>query len=75
MLGARVAIIGSGPSGAIAAKNLIDAGISVHMLDVGIGMENQGHIKQGALFPCEEKGVMPKKSIFGHYFPYARGDF
>jgi len=74
-LGVRVAVIGSGPSGAIAAKNLIDSGVTVHMLDVGIGLKNQDHIKQCALFPDEEKGLMPKKSLFGDYYPYARGDY
>ena len=73
-LDVKVAIIGSGPSGAIAAQNFIDAGISVQVFDVGIGIENQEHIKQCALFPNEEKGLMPKKSIFGQYFAYGRGD-
>lgn len=73
-LAVKVAIIGSGPSGAIAAKNLIDAGISVHMLDVGIGLKNQVHIRQYSLFPNEEKGLMPKKDLFGQYYQYGRSD-
>lgn len=65
----RIAIVGSGPSGIIAAKNFIDNGIAVDLYDVGITHSNSTVEGNN-----QNKTLLPKKTLFGSLFPYSRID-
>lgn len=69
MTAKRVMVVGSGPSGIIAAKNFIDSGIAVDLYDVGITCS-----ADNINFLTSKNNLLPKKTIFGSLFPYFRID-
>ena len=63
----KICIIGSGPSGAIAADFILkNSNIRVDLIDAGITSFSKVKIKS--------KGIIPKKTLFGNAFVYERID-
>ena len=63
----KIAIIGSGPAGIIAADYLLNhSNFKIDLIDAGL----TSHVK----IKAETKGLIPKKTLFGNAFVYKRLD-
>lgn len=65
-----VAVIGSGPSGVIAARILVAAGVNVDMYDIGTDLSYQNQ-SSGSV---RRAGLIPQKTLFGSTYMYCRRD-